>query len=159
MNNKTVIIAEAGVNHNGSLVIAKQLIDAAADAEADYVKFQTFVSKLVVTRNAKQAEYQSKNTRLAESQYDMIAKLELTQENHYELLNYASEKGIKFFSTPFDLSSIKFLHGLNLDYFKIPSGEITNLPYLRLIGSYNRPILLSTGMSSFSDIDKALNVI
>ena len=159
MNAKTIIIAEAGVNHNGSLDIAKQLINVASEAGADYVKFQTFNSKLVVTASANQADYQIKNTEINESQLDMISKLELSHENHYELLKYAKSCNIKFFSTAFDLPSIKFLNELGLDLFKIPSGEITNLPYLRLIGSYGKPIILSTGMSTLGEIEDALRVL
>ena len=159
MNSKTIIIAEAGVNHNGSLDMAKQLIKVASEAGADYVKFQTFDSKLVVTSSANQADYQIKNTGINESQLDMISKLELSRENHYELLEYAKTCNIKLFSTAFDLPSIKFLNELNFDLLKIPSGEITNLPYLRLIGSYGKPIILSTGMSTLGEIEDALGIL
>ena len=159
MNIGTIIIAEAGINHNGSVDMAKQLINVASDAGANYVKFQTFDSKLVVTSTAKQADYQLKNTGITESQLDMISKLELSRENHYELLEYAKTCTIKLFSTAFDLPSIKFLNELNFDMFKIPSGEITNLPYLRLIGSYDKAIILSTGMATLGEIEDALRVI
>ena len=159
MNIGTIIIAEAGINHNGSVDMAKQLINVASDAGANYVKFQTFDSKLVVTSTAKQADYQLKNTGITESQLDMISKLELSRENHYELLEYAKTCNIKLFSTAFDLPSIKFLNELNFDMFKIPSGEITNLPYLRLIGSYDKAIILSTGMATLGEIEDALRVI
>jgi N,N'-diacetyllegionaminate synthase len=159
MNSKTIIIAEAGVNHNGSLAMAKKLINVASEAGADYVKFQTFDSKLVVTSSANQADYQIKNTSINESQLDMLSKLELSRNNHYELLDYAKKCNIKFFSTAFDLPSIKFLNELNFGLFKIPSGEITNLPYLRLIGSYGKPIILSTGMSTLGEIEDALRII
>lgn len=159
MNTKTIIIAEAGVNHNGNIELAKQLIEVAADAGADYVKFQTFDSKLVVTSSAKQADYQIKNTRVTESQLDMISKLELSREDHYVLQAHAKACNIKLFSTAFDLPSVKFLRKLNFGLFKIPSGEITNLPYLRLIGSYGEPVILSTGMANLSEIESAISVL
>jgi N,N'-diacetyllegionaminate synthase len=159
MNNKTIVIAEAGVNHNGSLDIAKRLVEVASESGADYVKFQTFDSKLVVTSAAKQADYQIKNTGMGESQLDMISKLQLSHKDHYELLNHAKAFKIKLFSTAFDLPSVEFLKELNFGLFKIPSGEITNLPYLRLIGSYGEPIILSTGMAKLGEIEDALKVL
>ena len=158
-NTKKIIIAEAGVNHNGSLDMAKQLINVAAEAGADYVKFQTFDSKLGVTSFAKQADYQFKNTGKNESQLDMISKLELSHENHHVLIEYAKKCNIKLFSTAFDLPSIRFLNELNFGLFKIPSGEITNLPSLRLIGSYGKQIILSTGMSTLGEIEDALRIL
>jgi N,N'-diacetyllegionaminate synthase len=158
-NITTLIIAEAGVNHNGDLSMAKRLIEVAAEAGADYVKFQTFNSKYVVTSTAKQAGYQTKNTGINESQLDMISRLELSQGNHFELIEHSKKIGIKFLSTGFDLESIEFLSRLNLGLFKIPSGEITNLPYLRQIGSYGKPIVLSTGMSSLGEIEAAIDVL
>lgn len=159
MKRKTLIIAEAGVNHNGSLDMAKDLIRVAAEAKADYVKFQTFDSKLVVAKSANKADYQIKNTDIKESQLEMISKLELSHQSHYDLIEHADKCGIKVFSTAFDLPSVRFLRELDFGLFKIPSGEITNLPYLRLIGSYGRPIILSTGMSSLGDIEEALRVL
>ncbi len=159
MSKKTIIIAEAGVNHNGDMAIAKKLVSAAAESGADYVKFQTFDSNLVVTSSAKQAEYQRKNIGIKSTQYDMLKKLELTQENYFELLEYCKLKEIDMLSTAFDFPSAEFLHKLNLNFFKIPSGEITNLPYLRLIASYAKPIIMSTGMSSLGEIEKALDVL
>ena len=159
MGRKTIIIAEAGVNHNGSLEMAKELIIAAADANADYVKFQTFNSDLVVTGSADKAAYQIKNTGVKESQLEMISKLELSHKDHYELKEYANQYGIKLFSTAFDLPSIDFLRELDIDRFKIPSGEITNLPYLRHAAAFGKPIILSTGMSNLGEIEDALKVL
>jgi N,N'-diacetyllegionaminate synthase len=156
---RTIIIAEAGVNHNGNLEMAKELIIAAADANADYVKFQTFNSNLVVTGSADKADYQIKNTGVKESQLEMISKLELSQQDHYELKACANQYGIKLFSTAFDLPSIDFLRELDFDLFKIPSGEITNLPYLRHAAGFGKPIILSTGMSSLGEIEDALKVL
>ena len=154
--NKVFIIAEAGVNHNGSLELAKKLIDVAVDAGVDAVKFQTFKTELLVSKNAKKAEYQAKTTGENESQFDMIKKLELDIASHEILMDYCKQKYILFLSTPFDSDSIKLLDKLGLEIFKIPSGEITNLPYLREIGSLNKKVILSTGMSNLSDIEKAI---
>jgi N,N'-diacetyllegionaminate synthase len=156
--NKTLIIAEAGVNHNGSITIAKEMIDVAAEAKADYVKFQTFVADNVVTQSATKAEYQLSNTGKNESQYDMLKKLELNLQEHEELIAYCNTKKIKFLSAPFDLQSIDLLDKLNMSIFKIPSGEITNLPYLRHIASLNKPVILSTGMSSLTEIENTLKI-
>lgn len=159
MGRKTKIIAEAGVNHNGSLEMAKELIIAAANANADYIKFQTFNSDLVVTGSADKAAYQIKNTGVKESQLEMISKLELSHKDHYELKEYANQYEIKLFSTAFDLPSIDFLRELDIDRFKIPSGEITNLPYLRHAAAFGKPIILSTGMSNLGEIEDALKVL
>lgn len=156
---KVIIIAEAGVNHNGRMDLAKKLIDVAADSGADYVKFQTFKTELAISKNAQKADYQQQNTGNSESQFDMVKKLELGFDQFIELKKYSEVKGIKFLSTGFDLPSMAFLNSLDLDLFKIPSGEITNLPYLRLIGSYNKPIYLSTGMSNLKEIEAALQVL
>jgi N,N'-diacetyllegionaminate synthase len=153
------IIAEAGVNHNGSLELAKKLVDKAKEAGADAVKFQTFKTENVVSKNAKKAEYQVENTGSDESQYEMIKKLELGFDEFIELKNYCDKKEIMFLSTPFDDESIEFLYSLGLEIFKIPSGEITNLPYLRKIGSLNRKVILSTGMSDLGEIEDALDVL
>ena len=158
-NKKVVIIAEAGVNHNGDVNIAKQLIDAAAEAKADYVKFQTFQSNKVISSFAEQASYQYKNTGIKESQLEMVQKLELSKQDHQLLLDHCKKTNIKFFSTSFDLPSTRFLRKLNLGLFKIPSGEITNLPYLSLIGSYNTEIILSTGMADLGEIEQAIRVL
>lgn len=159
--NHTLIIAEAGVNHNGSLDIAKQLVDKAAEAGVDYVKFQTFKSEKLVTKSARQADYQQKNLggNEGDSQLDMLKKLELSVEDHYILLNYCKQKGIKFLSTAFDIESIDFLHSLHIGLWKIPSGEITNYPYLKKIAQYGEPVILSTGMSEMEDIAAAMNVL
>jgi N,N'-diacetyllegionaminate synthase len=157
---KTLIIAEAGVNHNGSIDIAKRLIDVAAEAGADYVKFQTFKSEKVISAIAKKADYQMINTKDdSQSQLEMVRKYELDKDTHVELLNYCKEKGVKFLSSPFDLDSIGLLNDLGVNIFKIPSGEITNLPYLRKIASFKKEIILSTGMCNLSDIEKALEVL
>ena len=137
------IIAEAGVNHNGSISIAKRLIDIAAKAGADAVKFQTFKTENLVTKKAKKANYQKKNSNKDQSQFHMLKKLELTPLMHKRLLSYCKKKNILFLSSPFDLSSIDFLNNLKLKIFKIPSGEITNLPYLKKIGGLNKKIILS----------------
>lgn len=154
----TIIIAEAGVNHNGSIEMAKQLIDAAAIAGVDYVKFQTFKAKKLVTKNAKQAEYQQRNA-AAESQLAMLKKLELSKKEHEELIGYCQEKGVRFLSTAFDMESVEYLHSLNLGLWKIPSGEITNYPYLVKIAQYGEPVILSTGMSTMEDIKQSIDVL
>ena len=142
------IIAEAGVNHNGSFDLAKKLIDAASDSGADAVKFQTFKAKNLVTKNSKKANYQKKTTNQKESQFNMLKKLELTKETHIELIKYCENKNINFLSSPFDHESIELLIDLGLQIFKIPSGEITNLPYLRHIGGLKKKVILSTCMAN-----------
>ena len=145
--NHTLIIAEAGVNHNGSIDMAKGLIDVAADAGVDYVKFQTFKAENLVTKSAKQAEYQKKNIGDGNgSQYQMLKNLELSHADHDVLIEYCEQKGVRFFSTAFDLESIDYLASLDLPLWKIPSGEITNYPYLRKIALQGKPVVLSTGM-------------
>lgn len=156
---KVFIIAEAGVNHNGSLDLAKQLVDKACEAGVNCVKFQTFKSENLVNKNAQKAEYQIENTRNNDSQFSMLKQLELSFEDFIELKKYCDSKGIMFLSTPFDLESIDFLATLNMPVFKIPSGEITNLPYLRKINSYKRDVILSTGMATLQEIKDALNVL
>lgn len=153
------IIAEVGVNHNGSLELAKQLVDVAKDCGADAVKFQTFKAATLVTKAAKQAEYQTANTGKQESQFDMLKRLELSEDAHHELVAHCQKQQIEFMSTPFDLQSIQFLNGLGVERFKIPSGEITNYPYLKMVGAYNKEIVLSTGMATLSDIEAALNLL
>jgi len=158
--NKVLIIAEAGVNHNGDINIAKQLIDAAAQAGVDYVKFQTFVAKNLVSEKAKKAEYQIENTgKQEESQYEMLKKLELSEADHIKLISYCQEQGIKFLSTAFDLDSVDLLDKLGIDLFKVPSGEITNKPYLQKLASKKKPIILSTGMANKEEIQAAVDVI
>ena len=156
---RVFIIAEAGVNHNGSVDLAKQLINVASNSGANAVKFQTFKAENLVAKNAQKAEYQKHTTNVLESQFDMIKKLELDVETHKELIAYCQEKDIMFLSTPFDHDSIDMLNNLGLDIFKIPSGEITNLPYLRHIGSLNKQVVLSTGMSNLEEIRGALNIL
>ena len=159
MSAHVLIIAEAGVNHNGSLEIAKKLVDSAADAGVDIIKFQTFNSKNLVSKSARMAEYQQKNTGHDESQYAMLKKLELSVDNHLELIRHCNERGIRFFSTAFDMESIDFLHSLHMGLWKIPSGEITNYPYLKKIASYQEPVILSTGMCNLKDIEASLEVL
>lgn len=160
MRTKVLIIAEAGVNHNGSLDLAKKLIDEAAIAGADFIKFQTFKAEKLVSRSAKQAEYQQRNIgKTGDSQYTMLKHLELNANQHEELIAYCQKKNIQFFSTAFDMDSINYLHSLNLGLWKIPSGEITNYPYLKKIAQYKEPIILSTGMCDLSDIAAALQVL
>ena len=156
---KTIIIAEAGVNHNGDLGIAKRLIEVAAKAGADYVKFQTFTASELVTQNANRADYQIKNSNIDESQFQMIQRLELKREYHKLLIDYSKICGIKFLSTAFDINSLDFLDSLGADLFKIPSGEITNYPYLKAVASYRKKIILSTGMSTLADVDNAISVL
>ena len=153
------IIAEAGVNHNGSLEIAKKLIDVAVIAGADAVKFQTFKTENLVCKNTQKAEYQRQTTDKNETQFEMIKKLELDADTHNILIDYCNKKKIMFLSTPFDNDSIDLLFNLGLDIYKIPSGEITNLPYLRNIAKLGKKIILSTGMANIGEIEKALNVL
>jgi len=156
---KTIIIAEAGVNHNGNIELAKKLIDVAAKAGVDYVKFQTFKAELAVSKNTKKAEYQKLTTNAEESQFDMIKKLELDKKAHIELIDYCNKKNIKFISSPFDLESIDLLYELNIPLYKIPSGEITNYPYLKKIAEKKLPVIMSTGMANMKEIEDALGVL
>ena len=158
MMKKTLIIAEAGVNHNGELNLAKQLVDVAAQAGVDYVKFQTFKADKLVNKSAKKACYQTKNTGNDDSQYKMLKKLELTEENHHILIDYCKEKGVKFLSTAFDFDSIEFLKD-KIDFYKIPSGEITNLPYLEKVAKLNLDIVMSTGMATMNEVKDALTIL
>ncbi len=157
--NKVFIIAEAGVNHNGSIVTAKKLIDVAVGAGADAVKFQTFKAENLVSKQAQKAEYQQQTTDAEESQFEMIKKLELDIGAHKKLMTYCEVKNILFLSTPFDHDSIDLLNELGLEIFKIPSGEITNLPYLRKVGSLKKQVILSTGMADLAEVEEALNVL
>jgi N,N'-diacetyllegionaminate synthase len=159
VDNKVFIIAEAGVNHNGSMDTAKKLIETAADAGADAVKFQTFKAENLVSIYAEKAEYQKNSTESSESQFDMLKKLELSYENHLELIDHCRNNAIEFLSTPFDLESINMLNSLNLKIFKIPSGEITNLPYLRAIGKLNKNVIISTGMANLEEVETAYKVL
>lgn len=162
MTHHTLIIAEAGVNHNGSLHLAKQLVDMAADAGADIIKFQTFRSEKLVSRNARQADYQKRNIGAAQqddSQLSMLRKLELSPSDHLEIIQHCHQRNIRFFSTAFDLESIEFLHDLHLGLWKVPSGEVTNYPYLRKVASFGEEVILSTGMCEMNDIEAALEVL
>ncbi|EAI6211147.1 N-acetylneuraminate synthase [Campylobacter upsaliensis] len=156
---KVLIIAEAGVNHNGDINLAKKLIEQAAKAGADVVKFQTFKANSCVSVSAKKAKYQLETTAKEESQLEMIQKLELSYESHFELMKHCKKHGIAFLSTPFDLESVEFLRGLDLPYFKIPSGEITNLPYLKAVAKCKKGVLLSTGMANLGEIEAALTIL
>ena len=154
-----LIIAEAGVNHNGRLDLACELIDAAAGAGADMVKFQTFKADRLVTKAAQKAAYQEINETTSETQYEMLKRLELSEDDHHQLLDYCREKGISFLSSAFDLEGLAFLNGLGLEYVKIPSGEITNLPYLAYAGQLGKRVLMSTGMADLAEVEAALNVL
>lgn len=157
---KTIIIAEAGVNHNGSFELAKKLIDMAKESGVDYIKFQTFITDLTISKAAKKAGYQAINTNDdEESQYDMVKKLELSFEDFIELKNYCDEIGLGFLSTGFDLPSVDFLNSLNIDFFKIPSGEVTNYPLLKAIAETKKPIIISTGMATLGEIETALGIL
>jgi len=160
MTNHTLIIAEAGVNHNGSIELAKQLVDKAVEAGVDYIKFQTFKASKLVTKTAKQAEYQKRNIGgTDDNQFMMLKKLELSEEAHIVLIDYCKQKGIKFFSTAFDLDSMDYLHSLGINLWKIPSGEVTNYPFLKKIATYNEKTILSTGMCDMADVRAAVNAL
>lgn len=156
---KTLVIAEAGVNHNGDLGMARALVDAAADAGADVVKFQTFRADRLATATAAKADYQAASSGAAESQQDMLRRLELSEEAHRAIRAHCVHRGVTFFSTAFDLESLDFLAGLGLDRFKIPSGEITNLPYLERTARLGKPVILSTGMATLDEVGAAIAVL
>lgn len=153
------IIGEAGVNHNGSFELAKKLVDVAVEAKVDAVKFQSFKAENIVTKVAKRANYQIENEGGKSTQFEMLKRLELSEEEHIMLKNYCNDKGIIFMSSPFDLESVELLERINLDIYKIPSSEIENIPYLRKIGSLKKKVILSTGMSNLEDIDFAVKVL
>ena len=153
------IIAEAGVNHNGSIELAKKLIDVAVEAGADAVKFQTFKADKLVSKRAQKADYQKQTTSIGETQYEMLKKLELDENAHRVIISYCKDKGVMFLSTPFDHDSIDLLISFQMPIFKIPSGEITNLPYLRHIGSLGKEVILSTGMANLNEVQDALEVL
>jgi len=159
MENKTFIIAEAGVNHNGSIEIAKKMIEVAKECGADAIKFQTFKAEQVISKYAPKAEYQKQTTGEIESQLQMVKKLELSFDDFIVLKEYCDKLGIMFLSTPFDFESIDFLNSLGLEIFKIPSGEITNLPYLEKIGKLRKKVILSTGMADLGEIEDALDIL
>ena len=153
------IITEAGVNHNGSIEIAKRLVDKAKDAGADYVKFQTFKTEKIVSKNAKKAYYQTVNTKNDDSQFSMLKKLELGYEDFTELKRYCEQKGIIFLFSAFDFDSIDFLDHIGVKEWKIPSGEITNLPYLEKIARLHKPVIISTGMATLQEIGNAVKIL
>lgn len=153
---KVFIIAEAGVNHNGSLELALQLVDVAADAGVDAVKFQTFVADALVTKSACQAAYQTQNTGKSESQYAMLKRLELSESDHRAIIERCQQRQIQFLSTPFDSASIMLLHRLGMTIYKIPSGELTNLPYLREVATVAQQVIVSTGMARLAEVEDAL---
>ena len=155
----TLIIAEAGVNHNGDMELAKKLVKVAHDAKVDVVKFQTFVAEDLVTKSAQKATYQREISDGSEFQLEMLQKLELSESQHQELKKFANSVGLEFLSTGFDIQSMEMLLALGIERIKIPSGEITNLPYLRFIAAQNKEIILSTGMANLSEIDKALTAL
>lgn len=157
-NLKTLVIAEAGVNHNGKLEDALKLVDVAVEAGADIVKFQTFKAKNLVTSEAKMADYQKNNLGSNESQLEMLKKLELSFEDHHTIIDHCKKKGIRFLSTAFDTESFEFLRSLKMGLWKIPSGEITNLPYLVAVAKTQDPVIISTGMSDYSEVETAVNV-
>lgn len=159
MQEAVVIIAEAGVNHNGSMDLARQLIDVAAEAGVDYVKFQTFRADKIASRVAGKAEYQKKTTGADEGQLQMLKKLELSYEDHIRLINYCREKSVRFLSTPFDLESIDLLKELGITIGKIPSGEITNRPYLQKMANSFHQLILSTGMADRTEVEQAIHVL
>lgn len=157
--NHTLIIAEAGVNHNGNIDMAMRLVEKAAEAGVDYVKFQTFKSEKLVSCHASKADYQKASTEGDDSQLKMLRRLELSTDDHIKLIEHCDKCGVKFLSTAFDLDSIEFLDSLQLNLWKIPSGEISNLPYLRRIASKGKPIVMSTGMCDMEDIEAAMNIL
>jgi N,N'-diacetyllegionaminate synthase len=159
MSDRTLIIAEAGVNHNGDLDMARRLVDVAAHAGADLVKFQTFSADRLATRTARQAGYQVTNTGVEESQRDMLRRLELSPMAHRELIAHCAARGIGFFSTAFDLESLDLLVSLGQQLFKVPSGEITNFPYLRRVGALGGQVILSTGMATLAEIEAAIDLL
>lgn len=154
-----LIIAEAGVNHNGSMVLAKEMVKSAKEAGVDYIKFQTFIPDKLVSKYAFKAEYQKDVTDSNQSQLQMLEKLALTYDDFLELKQYCEELGLGFISTPFDFESIEFLEKMDMDFWKIPSGEVTNLPYLEKIGRTKRKVIISTGMCEIEEIRKAINVL
>lgn len=157
---RTIIIAEAGVNHNGDMTKAEQLIDVAAVAGADYVKFQSFKAEKLVSPTAQKAAYQAKNLNDGDDkQYNMLKRLELSHEDHLHLIAYCNGKGIKFLSTAFDVDGLDYLRSLGIDVFKVPSGELTNYPYLRKLALIAKPVILSTGMANLQEIEEAIDIL
>ena len=156
---KVIVIAEAGVNHNGDIEKAKELIDAAAAAQVDFVKFQTFKASKLVIQHSKKADYQIENTKDNSSQFDMLKKLELTKQMHFDLIEHCNKKNVKFLSTGFDIESLLFLKDIGIELAKVPSGELTNLPYLRAIAQNFKQIVISTGMASMREVTAAVDVM
>lgn len=156
---RTFIIAEAGVNHNGSLDVAKRLVDAAKLAGADAIKFQTFKAEKLVSHKAEKASYQKATTDEDETQFEMIKRLELSRDDHFQLVQHCQKVGIEFLSTAFDSESVNLLREIGMRVWKIPSGEITNLPYLRSLGAFGKPLLLSTGMATLGEVEAAINAL
>ncbi len=156
---KTIIIAEAGVNHNGKISLAKKLISAAAKAGANYIKFQTYKTENIIVQGSKLANYQKKNIKKFKTQFEMLKKYELNRSDYKSLISYAKSKRIKFLSSPFDIESIFFLNKFDLDYIKIPSGEIDNLPYLKELGKLDKKIILSTGISDLNEVEVAIKTL
>ena len=155
-----IIIGEAGVNHNGDIKLAKKLIDAASDAKVDYVKFQSFKADKLVSPTARKADYQLRNLKSNDdSQFNMLKNLELSENDHLELISYCKSKNVSFFSTAFDSDGVFYLSTLNLDFFKVPSGELTNFPYIRAIAKTGKPVILSTGMANLNEIEQTLNIL
>ena len=155
-----IIIGEAGVNHNGDIELAKKLIDAASDAKVDYVKFQSFKADKLVSPTARMADYQLRNLKSNnDSQFNMLKNLELSENDHLELISYCKSKNVSFFSTAFDSDGVFYLSTLNLDFFKVPSGELTNFPYIRAIAKTGKPVILSTGMANLNEIEQTLNIL
>jgi N,N'-diacetyllegionaminate synthase len=159
MSNHVVVIAEVGVNHNGDLELAKQLISLAAEAGADYVKFQTFKPDSLVTKAAEAAPYQRSSLEKINSQHELLSKYELSDDDHHELIENCNREGIKFLSSAFDLHSVRYLHSLGMELFKVPSGEITNYPYLEMVGQFANEVYLSSGMSNLDEISAAIEVL
>lgn len=159
VNHPCFIIAEAGVNHNGRLDLALQLIDAAKEAGADAVKFQTFKSEKVISSKAPKAKYQVDASNPSETQLEMVKKLELSDEDHYKIADYCKKTGVMFLSTPFDFESVDLLERLNVPAYKVGSGELTNLPFLKYLASKKKPVILSTGMANLSEVETALNTV
>jgi len=156
---RVVIIAEAGVNHNGNINLAKKLIDIAADAGADYVKFQTFKASMLATQQSPKANYQNETTGKKQTQFQILKNLELTDEMHIKIIKHCKKRKISFFSTAFDIQSLNYLKKLGLNFFKIPSGEINNFPYLQRVACFRKPVILSTGMATMDEIKQALNIL
>ena len=153
------IIAEIGVNHNGDIDLAYKMIDAAADSGADFIKFQTFQTESLVSNNAPKAKYQIENTKTGGTQLEMLKKLELSTKEHFRLIDYCKSKGVVFLSSAFDLTSLAFLKKINLPFIKIPSGEITNYPYLKAVALMGKPVVLSTGMATMDEVKASINVL